>query len=253
VKSRHLKIRDLLLQSERVIQTILKSILNISVNYKVGGGYISLPAFHLLPLYQSQHRLYDRFLPHLVGFLETNSVVIDVGANCGDTLAAMYDSNKTLNYVCIEPDDLFFSFLNKNISRIKTENPNASVKAIQALVGRDVTGVALDGSGGTKRAVFSNGQKNVLSKTLDAIAEKELLKNVALLKSDVDGFDFDVLYSAEILLKANCPILYFECDMYNKKQNFGFKISIERLWNLGYKKWIVFDNFGSIILKDPSI
>lgn len=231
----------------------IKTIFNISVEYKVGSYSISLPAYHLLPLYQKQHRLYDRFLPHLAGLLEANSVVVDVGANCGDTVVAMYEANRVLNYVCIEPDEVFFSYLTRNISRLKKNDVNASINAVRALVGKSVDGVVLDGSGGTKRAVFSNESTFISSKTLDAIVAAKSLQKVRLLKSDVDGFDFDVLDSASLTLNSNFPILYFECDVYQESQKNGFQVTIENLWKIGYKKWIVFDNFGDVVFRDASV
>lgn len=231
----------------------IKSILNIDVEYEVGSYLIALPAYHLLPLYQKQHSLYDRFLPHLVAFLEEDSVVVDVGANCGDTLAAMLNTNRALNYICIEPDEVFFSYLVKNIERLTIKNPGASIEAVRALIGKGVSGVSLDGSGGTKRAVFASNSEFVSSKTLDSIVAAELRRSIRLLKSDVDGFDYDVLDSAETILISEFPILYFECDIYQEAQKSGFRQVIEKLWRIGYKRWVIFDNFGDVLIRDASI
>src|ERR1700733_8209743 len=91
------------------------------------GFSITLPAEHFLPLYRSIHRTYDRFLPHLVRYLESNTTVIDVGANCGDTLAGMYDANNQLKYLCIEPDDVFFDYLSENAERMRASKYGASI------------------------------------------------------------------------------------------------------------------------------
>src|SRR5574340_220037 len=77
----------------------LKKKLGINIEYQYTTFTILLPADHLLPDYQQSHKLYDRFLPHLVNYIEPKATVIDVGANCGDTLAAMYESNKSLTYI----------------------------------------------------------------------------------------------------------------------------------------------------------
>ena len=107
------KIIDISLQKFKII-------LNIDTNYKLANHNLILPANHPLPSYQKRHKLYDKFLPHISKFLENNSTIIDIGANCGDTLVAMYHNNKNLNYVCIEMNNFFFkNYLKKNIDNIK--------------------------------------------------------------------------------------------------------------------------------------
>lgn len=230
-----------------------KSILDIDIEYEVGSYSIALPAYHLLPLYQKHHSLYDRFLPHLVKFLEADSAVVDVGANCGDTLAAMLSANKALHYICIEPDDVFFSYLQKNIERLSTKTPDASIEAHKALIGKGVSGVSLDGSGGTKRAIIGGNSKFPSSKRLDSIVPIKQRGMIRLLKSDVDGFDYDVLDSAEEILTSNAPILYFECDIYQEEQNYGYRELVDKLGHLGYARWAIFDNFGDVLVRDASI
>jgi hypothetical protein len=128
----------------------IKGALGVPTEYRYRRYSILLPAEHLLPIYQKHHKRYDRFLPHLVKYLERAVTVIDVSANCGDTLAAMYDANGEVNYICIEPDDIFFSFLDENVRRIKSVDSHASVSSIKALVGKGVSSAMLEGSGGTK-------------------------------------------------------------------------------------------------------
>ena len=68
----------------------VKALLHLDTEYRFADFSIVLPADHALPIYQKAHRLYDRFLPHLSKYIESGSTVIDVGANCGDTVAAMF-------------------------------------------------------------------------------------------------------------------------------------------------------------------
>ena len=77
----------------RVTQMVKK---NIKIEYKYNDFSILLPADHMLPLYQKVHKKYDKFLPHLVKYIKNYSTIIDVGANCGDTLAGMVDANKNI-------------------------------------------------------------------------------------------------------------------------------------------------------------
>ena len=67
--------------------------LDMNIKYQYRDFSIELPAEHLFPSFQEKHKLYDRFLPHLCKYLAPGSTILDVGANCGYSLAAMYNSN----------------------------------------------------------------------------------------------------------------------------------------------------------------
>src|ERR1700723_972882 len=110
----------------RVLRQGVRSLLGMKTEYRYRNFSIRLPADHLLPFYQSMYGTYDKFLPHLVRYLEPQATVIDVGANCGDTLAGMYDANDRLNYICVEPDEVFFRYLSENAARMRNSNFRAS-------------------------------------------------------------------------------------------------------------------------------
>jgi FkbM family methyltransferase len=218
---------------------------------------IRLPSDHLLPFYQYAYGTYDRFLPHLVRYLEPNATVIDVGANCGDTLAGMYDANDRLSYICVEPDEVFFRYLSENALSMRNSNPNASIRLVKALVGKGVSKAALEGSGGTKHAVQvaepMAGSISIASATLDSLVLPIQSGGVQLLKSDVDGYDFDVLDSAEQLIGEHVPILFFECHFGNLNQKSAYRNTIVVLQRSGYRAWTIFDNYGDVVLQTREI
>ena len=221
--------------------------------YEFTNFSILLPADHLLPTYQKEHKLYDKFLPHISQYLETNSTVVDVGANCGDTVAAMYDMNKNLTYICIEPDEAFFDYLQKNILRIKEIDKNAKIQTIKSFVGKNINAISLEGSGGTKKAIVGENENPISTKLLDDILLFNKILNIRLLKSDVDGFDYDVIDSAESNIKSYLPIIFFECQLDHISQKKGYEKTIANLCSQGYTDWIIFDNFGEIVLRTGDI
>jgi FkbM family methyltransferase len=228
----------------------------LKCEYRYRKFSIRLPADHLLPFYQSMYGTYDKFLPHLVRYLDPPATVIDVGANCGDTLAGMYDANDRLNYICVEPDEFFFRYLSENAVRMRNSNPDASIRVYQALVGKSVSQAALQGHGGTKHAVQVNELatgKSIASVTLDSLVLPIQTGEVQLLKSDVDGYDFDVLDSAEQLIAKHIPVLFFECHFGNLNQKTGYQATIEALKRRGYREWTIFDNFGDVVLRTREI
>ena len=218
--------------------------------YKYKDFSIKLPTNHLLPFYQKKYLKYDRFLPHLVKYVTPLDTIIDIGANVGDTLAGMIEKNSTSNYICIEPDDYFFSYLEENISLIKTSIKGLKIQTIKALVGKNITNVSLGGEGGTKHAVINN-QGAIKSLPLDELISNQL--NIRILKSDVDGFDYDVLDSSAEVIKKHKPIIFFECQCDVEYQIKGYCETLNSLESEGYLDWIVFDNFGEIIVRTNNI
>jgi FkbM family methyltransferase len=230
--------------------------LNIPLEYRYKDFSILLPADHMLPTYQRDHPKYDRFLPHLAKYIVAADTVIDIGANVGDTLAGMAEENSTLSYVCIEPDDAFFELLVQNISRIKRVKKGLNVRAVKSLVGKAVSGVNLEGRAGTRHAVIS-GEGKIRSQPLDELLADTPHSAIRILKTDVDGFDYDVLDSSLAVIRRDKPLIYFECQFDYDYQRAGYERTLSALEAEGYRDWTVFDNFGELVMRvrgtDPVI
>jgi FkbM family methyltransferase len=243
------KLADITNRGFSLLVRTIKTILHINTEYKYTTFSIILPAYHLLPTYQKYSNLYDKFLPHLAKYLEPHSTVIDVGANCGDTLAAMYDANNRLTYICVEADEEFFDFLQTNVSRIKAIDANASIATIKALAGRNVTDVSLEGSGGTKKAIIGGSKTSILPQSLDDIVPVSEASTISLLKTDVEGFDYDVIESAGSIIARAKPLIFIECVFDHAFQKTGYERTIANLRAKGYGTWVLFDNFGAVVLR----
>lgn len=231
------------------LQTSVRSRLGIDIEHQVAPGVaIALPAGHMLPEFQAVHRDYDRFLPHLAGYLPAGAMVIDVGANCGDTLAAMHVANPALRFTCIEPSQRFDAYLRRNLTHLQTRQPDLDVAIINAMVGKAISGAALVTIDGTAKQVV--GTTGEASTTLDALIAADARPAVRLLKSDIDGFDYDALDSAEAVIAVAQPLLFFECQLDHEFQRKGYVATITALAARGYRHWTVFDNFGAVMLPD---
>jgi FkbM family methyltransferase len=215
----------------------------VEQRYACGPCEIVLPPDHKLPEYQRRHPRYDRFLPHLAAYIPATAAVIDVGANCGDTVAAMVGGNARLHYLCIEPDETFYRYLRGNLERLAAARPGIRIDTVRALVGKQVQSASLEGEGGTKHA--RPGPGGEIATTVDRIVEGRLLPPVWLLKSDVDGFD-----SAMGVIARDHPVLFFECQPLTEQQKSGFASLLPCLGQAGYTHWSVFDNFGELMLRD---
>ena len=235
----------------------LKSLYNKYIRkykkYIIGDYEILLPSNHLLPYYKSEHRLYDVFLGYLASCLPANTYAIDVGANCGDTLALMASKNKEIDFLCIEADEIFFGYLQSNSNQIG-KNTKRKILNINSLAGTLEDKVIMkEVVPGTKRAVKANDNENgIISKPLDEIISENIANKefkISLIKTDTDGYDYDVINSAQGYVDIFKPILFLECFFAYDWQKEEYKKLIEKIDASEYSHFYIFDNFGAYIFK----
>ena len=128
----------------------VRILVGLDLNYNFDGFSILLPPDHLLPLFQKEHLMHERIIPLIAKKLNPVDLVIDIGANCVDTMALMHEKNQKLSYVCVEPDSYFMSYLKKNIDKLKQVGKPVDVVCVQALIGKVVNTAFLTGRGGLK-------------------------------------------------------------------------------------------------------
>lgn len=232
-----------------MIRRLLRK-LGLNQSFPIGGVDVILPAEHLLPSYASKHGRYDKFLPHLVRRLGDGDVVVDVGANCGDTYAAMCAARPGAVFLCIEPEATFFSLLSANASRIASAHGVNPPMMRSCMVGMLGVKKVLTGEGGTRKSVESG--EGAAMRPLDDILEEAGLLQPRLIKSDVDGFDYDVLRSGSRTIRAARPVLFFECQCDDELQLEAYRDVLKTLEKMGYTSWTAFDNYGGVVLCDVS-
>jgi len=220
------------------------------IEYEIGKFLIQLPAEHLLPVYQKEHPCYDRFLPYIAKYLKKGDIVVDVGANCGDTMAGMINANTEIRFLCIEPDPVFYRFLEMNVQRISETIPNAELELIPNFIASSDEIVVLSGSKGTRTRSNSTATGSIhQTKSLSEILSNTNKNNdLRLIKSDVDGYDYDVISSAAEWLEHDSLMLFFECMYDEEFQRKGFVKLIENLPSKGFSDFWLFDNFGNFML-----
>jgi hypothetical protein len=95
---------------------------------------------------------------------------------------------------------------------------------------------------------LSDGElKNII--TLDELLnEKYPSFHADIMKVDTDGFDFKVIRGADNVIKKDRPAIFFEWDGALLKEQGENLISIfDYLNNQGYKRALVYDNFGEAL------
>lgn len=208
---------------------------------------IILPPGHLLSLYESVYPKYDRFLPSLIGNIKENEVIIDIGANIGDTLFRLLNINTRPYYYCIEADNFFFEYLQKNKKSLDINIQNKII-LINTLVGDQLKGNLSETTTGTKSLIESD--LGIKSKKLDDIIMEYKIKNIKLIKVDVDGFDYNILFSAINELNNNKPDIFFEFMPLDESGKKNYLKLIKKLNEIGYSNWSMLDNYGSIVFEN---
>ena len=134
----------------------------------------------------TQNRCLNKFIAHCNQSNLKFDTILDVGAWVGTWSMAMEPYAKKV--IAFEPDPLHYSCLIKNVSE--------SIETHQLALGSEQKMIALDDNAHTqaKRVI---GEGTIPCTTLDSLD----LKNIDLIKIDVEGYEKEVLKGAENLLK----------------------------------------------------
>lgn len=240
------KIKKILYYFKFNILRKIRIFFNINRKISIDGNEIIIPPGHLLEYYNIHYPQYDRFISNIVRDIDKEKSVIDIGANIGDTLLRLYNSNSQLNYCSIEADSYFFKYLKINKDKM-TSGRNSKITLINALVGENLVGNLSETTTGTKTLIENiNGIK---TKPLDEIILENNINKIALIKIDVDGYDYNVLKSGINQIKKQKPNLFFEYMSLNEMEYINI---INELNQIGYTDWSILNNYGKVIFENKS-
>jgi len=221
------------------------------LEYQIENFKIWLPFSHKLPEYQRLFKNYDKKLKVILKNLEKfkkTSVIIDIGANVGDT-AAVFRSYSSARIVCIEGEEFFLNYLRRNSKII----PNIEIVETFVIGNNGKLMGEVRRTDGTAKiitsSVFENGVQMLNTKPLMKILKENEIdpEMIDLIKIDTDGFDFNILQGNRDIIEMVKPNLFFEYDISFNKEDFEASVKvISILENLGYK-FIVYDNFGNLL------
>jgi FkbM family methyltransferase len=178
--------------------------------------------------------------------ISSGDVVIDVGANIGDyTLIASRKVGTSGNVLAFEPLSETFSILKRNLQL----NEIVHCKTFQKAVGEkpDIVDLYKNNASGTMGHLDStlNGQ-NLIKKgeteviTIDDMLNSNNIKNVNMMKIDVEGFEHEVLlgciqsFKEKKIKKILCEIHFKYLESKNKSaetiydllRTYGFSITL---------------------------
>ena len=203
------------------------------VRYRIEGIELLLPLSHELPFYRHDHPRYNDAVGRIAAQL--GGPVVDVGANVGDTAAAIC-ALADVPILCVEGDERFFRLLERNARRL---DPPPELE--RAFVEAPARG-RVEAARGTARVLAGCGE--LPSKPLARIlGEHPRFAEPALLKLDTDGFDVPILLANLELFARLRPVLFLEYDPYLGAEPVVF----ERLRDVGYRRAHVYENTGEFV------
>lgn len=242
----------------RVIKRIQRHFRRPDRYYKIDGFTLDMGDNHLLSLYQEDCRLYSRFIPYLAELANEirgeQGTIIDLGANVGDTVAAMirHTPGKVL---CIEPADEYYKLLKKNIEAMQIAS---RVVAVQAFISNQKKNYQVIVSGGG-----TGVQQEYLESKIPTFSLPELfdqyniaMNDVSVIKTSTSGNDAGAILSLGDSLREMNPVFYIESSLpWGTEKDVCNSHLVECLRmddyfvDHGYECCFVFDNFGNYLCK----
>jgi FkbM family methyltransferase len=168
----------------------------------------------------------------LYGLIKPGMIILDIGANIGETSMAFSklagDKGKVFSF---EPDPQTFERLKKHLEL----NGCANVTPVNKGLGQNEGELFLEegehNSGGNRIAPGQQSQgKKIVVTTLDHFVEENNITKIDFIKIDVEGYEYNVLLGAEKTIKKNQPSFFIELvDDFLKDQGASSKMLVEFL------------------------
>lgn len=216
-------------------------------HHTVAGLPLLLPPDHDLPFYQRRDPTYDAYAEPLIAELAADAdrmLVVDLGANVGDTAVACLGAAPNVDVLAVEGSPAFAEYLRKNTSAYGDR-----CRVVGSFVG-PIAGVTDRGyiATGTSTGRFASAVESGDSVT-DFVSPEELLASAGdhdrvVWKSDIDGLDIHVLVQHWDVIHQGCDTLWFEFD---PPSTLGDPDDVQRLIDLlaaSGRSVAVFDNLG---------
>jgi FkbM family methyltransferase len=172
--------------------------------------------------------------------------MIDIGANCGDSLAIAKAASPDSEVLCVEGDESMLSDLARNAQQF------TGVEIKGGYLGESTghVSVSIQKRGYNNTLASSEGGEVISIERLDKMVLSWTgLPRLRFIKCDTEGYDIAVLFGARETLRTFQPIVLFE---YNREamQTVGEGGSriFSFLAELGYHDVLFYDNLGRFLL-----
>jgi FkbM family methyltransferase len=230
-----------------VRRTLIRLLADPDCTMEVHGRRLQMPLSHELPRNLLKYPLYDQLLGRVSDYYHERQdrlTYIDVGANVGDTLAAVLRSPADQCLV-IEPNPHFVRYLRANWGQM------VQVQIVEEVCSstEGVEKFQIHQKFGTAEITPADQGLTLRRRTLDQIVQDFPFANhVNFLKVDTDGHDLEVLAGAGNLIRACQPAVLFEClpgdDVHFVTTCLNCLSSFREA---GYQEYLVYSNVGDLM------
>ena len=216
----------------------------------IGRHQIRLPRHSEKLNIKQAFRLYDTALGLVASLTKSKYpglCAIDIGANVGDT-AALIRRDSDIPVLCVEGDAQLLPLLRENLDNL---GPESEIEP--TFVGR--RGVYIDSSliddPGRNASLIGAVRPwaTTALRTLDEIlSDHPRFSASKLLKTDTEGFDFEIIHESLGFIKRAKPVLFFEYDPHFCPEDPDAGLATIRLLvGAGYRRFAYYDNFGNYL------
>lgn len=209
----------------------------------IGGHPVALPPGHDLPFFQRRDPTYDAYAAELLRELADGAgrmLVIDVGANVGDTAVEALAAASNIEVVAVEGDPEFAAYARRNLAQF-----GGRARVVEGFVGP--AGSHYSRANATTGG-FAGGHVGATEIT-EWVTPGDLLVDASsfdevLWKSDIDGYDVHVLAQHWEKIHAACHTLWFEFDPIHTLGDRSDVAALITLLAESGRELRVFDNLG---------
>jgi len=184
----------------------------------------------------------------LVTLISRNGPIamIDIGANCGDSLAIAKDASPDSEVLCIEGDESLLL----NLARNAQQFSGVEIKGGYLGENTSQVSVSIQKRGLNNTLVRSEGGEVIVVERLDKMVLSWTgLTRLRFIKCDTEGYDIAVLFGARETLRTYQPVILFE---YNREAMHTVGEEGSRIFSyladLGYHDVLFYDNLGRFLL-----
>lgn len=216
----------------------------------VGGRPLVLPLSHDLPLYLAEFPRYGENLVDLVELVvreKESCTFVDVGANVGDTIAAVR-GRVDVPVLGIEGDELYARLLTRNVATI----PDVEIEVAYVASSVTVGPIRAVRTTGTAALLPSQGASSVVTRPLrEIVASRPTFAAPGIVKIDTDGADAAIVVANAEWFAQVRPILFVEyaSTLAAKAGDHEPWLAFAELARAGYGKAIVYVNTGELLLE----
>lgn len=151
---------------------------------------------------------------------DASGVILDVGAHAGYFALWATAQNSKAKIFCLEPIKANFDFLKENVAENKTKNIKAENVALYKETGQ-VSIFLSEDSHNHSLLPISENKELVKAVSFADFVKKNKIKNISLLKMDIEGGEYEIFQNATAEISAITENIFLE---YHQTENKNFKV-----------------------------